>query len=317
MKVTVLHPEHQKLGAKLVDFAGYEMPLHYGSQIEEHHAVRQKAGMFDVSHMQVIDINGLDAFSFLQKMVANDVGKLKPGKALYTCMLNDSGGIIDDLIVYQLPDFFRVIVNAGTKHTDLAWLKNHAEGLNLMLTPRDDLSILAVQGREARQSVASVLPTQAGEAVLALKPFHFIEQDHRMVARTGYTGEDGVELILPHDSCVKVWRDLLSKGVKPCGLGARDTLRLEAGLNLYGLDMDDQVTPFESNLTWTVALKDNRLKAIKNGPPVQYIVCNTFGQYPSEVTHKLLNSNSPITGKKYNLDDIFIIAPSVKSARSP
>ena len=254
MKHTPLHDEHVALGAKMVDFGGWDMPLAYGSQIEEHHQVRRDAGMFDVSHMTVVDIRGHEARDWLRRLLANDVAKLaRPGKALYSCMLNEEGGVIDDLIVYWLgDDRYRMVINAATTDKDLAWMRRQAEGVDVDLQVRDDLALIAVQGPGAREKVHQVLG-DAAEAAAVLEPFYLAELDGMAVARTGYTGEDGYEIMLPAAEAVDFWRRLQAAGVAPCGLGARDTLRLEAGMNLYGADMDETVTPLESGLAWTVA----------------------------------------------------------------
>lgn len=263
LKKTALHDRHQALGAKLVDFGGWEMPILYGSQLEEHHAVRAGCGMFDVAHMAAVDLHGARSREFLRTLVANDVAKLKaPGKALYTCMLNEQGGVIDDLIVYLMSfsgreDWFRLVVNAGTTDKDLAWIRPLAAKFGVEVKHRNDLGILAVQGPQTRAKVAKHLPAAMRDAVLTLKAFqsaHFMNgADPWFVATTGYTGEDGFEFILPHAELVALWDKLAADGVRPSGLGARDTLRLEAGMNLYGQDMDDGVTPLECGLAWTVA----------------------------------------------------------------
>lgn len=261
LKKTALHPEHLKLGAKLVDFAGWDMPIQYQSQLDEHHAVRASAGMFDVAHMAAVDLHGARTREFLRKLVANDVAKLKaPGKALYTCMLNEQAGVIDDLIIYFLrEDFFRLVVNAGTAEKDLAWMQRHAPAFGVTVTRRTDLGILAVQGPQTRDKVLKLLPEALRAGASTLKNFESICMDSGpepwFIATTGYTGEDGYELILPHAKIVSIWQQLLADGVKPCGLGARDTLRLEAGMNLYGQDMDDTVSPLECGLAWTVAFE--------------------------------------------------------------
>jgi aminomethyltransferase len=244
----------------MVDFGGWHMPLAYGSQIEEHHAVRRHAGMFDVSHMLSVDITGPDARAFLRHLLANDVNKLSvPGKALYSCMLNPQGGVIDDLIVYFFAeDTWRVVVNAATAANDLLWMEQVRAGQNVSvnLRPRHDLAMLAVQGPQARQAVWAVRPAWEQETQI-VKPFNGVfVADDTLVARTGYTGEDGFEIMLPSNQVVELWNDLAAHGVRPCGLGARDTLRLEAGMNLYGQDMNDQTSPFESGLGWTVSLAD-------------------------------------------------------------
>lgn len=253
---TALLAVHAELGGKLVDFGGWNMPLHYGSQIQEHHAVRQHAGVFDVSHMTVVDIDGSEAKVFLQKLLANDVAKLKsPGKALYSAMLNEQGGVVDDLIVYAMPDSYRLVVNCGTREKDLAWMSEQAKNFDVAIHERAGSAMLAVQGPKARELVNSLINVEALEN---LAVFHGIDLSDSnfpgwFVGRTGYTGEDGYEVILPNDQVEAFWRQLLSLGVEPCGLGARDTLRLEAGMNLYGHEMDDEVSPLVSNMAWTVA----------------------------------------------------------------
>ena len=256
-KRTALYEQHLADNGKIVDFAGWEMPLHYGSQLEEHNAVRATAGMFDVSHMQVVDIVGIDAKKFLRRLLANDVAKLKPGKALYSCMLNQQAGVIDDLIAYDVGSGnYRAVVNAGTAAKDLAWMRQQAVDFSVAVKTRDDLSIIAVQGPKARAFAIEFIPKSMQMAVRELKPFWMSMQADWMVARTGYTGEDGFEIILPNVEAVNFWRKLLEVGVKPCGLGARDSLRLEAGMNLYGTDMDESITPLEAGLAWTLAMTD-------------------------------------------------------------
>ena len=255
-KQTPFYAMHVAANAKLVDFAGWEMPLHYGSQIQEHHQVRQAVGMFDVSHMGIVDLTGTDSTEYLRYLLANDVQKLINAKALYTCMLNEKGGVIDDLIVYRLDaNNYRIVINAGTREKDLQWMRMHLTSFNATLTERTDLAMLALQGPKAKEVIACLLPEEAGETVQHLKPFNIVQVANLFIARTGYTGEDGYEIIFPHTETTKVWSALLSAGVTPCGLGARDTLRLEAGFNLYGSDMDENVTPLESNLSWTVAME--------------------------------------------------------------
>jgi len=252
---TPLYDQHVELGAKIVDFGGWDMPLHFGSQVDEHHAVRSEAGVFDVSHMTVVDITGDDAQAYLQHLLANNVGRLKTaGKALYTCMLNAQGGVIDDLIVYFFsPTHYRVIMNASTRDKDLAWLAEQAGNFAVSIDERAATGMLAVQGPKACELAAGVLPEALREAALALKPFSALERDDFFVGRTGYTGEDGFELVVPAARVVELWRSLLAAGVKPAGLGARDTLRLEAGMHLYGNDMDETISPLEAGLEWTVA----------------------------------------------------------------
>ena len=254
---TPLYDLHVAQGARMVDFAGWDMPVLYGSQIEEHHVVRRAAGMFDVSHMCVLDLTGTDVRAFLSILLANDVGSLRlPGKALYSCMLNEAGGVIDDLIVYYMrDDWFRVVVNAGTRNQDIAWMRAQAARFALQIRERTDLAIVAVQGPAARAKVAALLPAAERAAVMSLEPFFAHAAGAWFIGRTGYTGEDGFEAILPGDDVVAFWHALQAAGVACCGLGARDTLRLEAGMNLYGNDMDDTQNPLESGLAWTVALE--------------------------------------------------------------
>jgi aminomethyltransferase len=253
-KRTPLYESHLARGARMVDFGGWDMPVHYGSQIEEHHAVRRDAGMFDVSHMAVVDLHGARTRPFLRDLLANDVAKLtSSGAALYTCMLNERGGVIDDLIAYFLAeDRFRLVVNAGTREKDLAWIGSRAAGFGVEVRERADLAMIAVQGPQARAKASPLLGAHRDTA-LALKPFTAIAAGDLFVARTGYTGEDGWEIVVLASRVVEMWDALAARGVAPCGLGARDTLRLEAGMNLYGSDMDEQTTPLESGLAWTVA----------------------------------------------------------------
>jgi aminomethyltransferase len=279
LKQTPLNAAHRALNAKLTDFGGWEMPLHYGSQIEEHHAVRRDAGMFDVSHMLAVDISGAAAKPFLSRLLANNIDKLTtPGKAMYSCMLNTAAGVIDDLIVYWLgDDNYRLVVNAGTADKDLTWMTAQllAMNLNVTIVPRRDLAMIAVQGPQARAKVWSVIPdSQIITANLA--PFNAATIGDYFIARTGYTGEDGFEILLPAAKAESLWKSLLAAGVTPCGLGARDTLRLEAGMNLYGQDMDETVCPLESGLAWTIDLVAPRIfngkDILKNTNPSKKLV---------------------------------------------
>ena len=257
---TVLNATHRALGAKMVDFGGWDMPISYGSQIEEHHAVRRDAGMFDVSHMTVVHLRGARTREFLRHLVANNVDKLKvSGKALYTCMLNAEGGVIDDLIVYYLDEeYFRLVVNAATRDKDLAWISAQAQAYGVSVTERPELAMIAVQGPNARAKVQSLLSPETAAKAAKIGKFVACEGDGLFIARTGYTGEDGYEIIVPQEKAVELWNRLQAAGVAPAGLGARDTLRLEAGMNLYGQDMDEGVSPFEAALAWTVALDEGR-----------------------------------------------------------
>ena len=251
---TALYDLHLQANAKIVDFHGWDMPLHYGSQIDEHHAIRQDCGMFDVSHMTVVDVEGSQAGEYLRILLANDVAKIVDGQAMYSCMLNEQGGVIDDLIAYKVNDqHYRLVVNSSTKEKDLAWLDKHAVNFTVAITHQADKCVIAVQGPKAREQVAKLF-TQGDdqEILMDLKPFRFVALDHRFVARTGYTGEDGFEIIFDVEDAKACWQQLVDQGVKPCGLGARDTLRLEAGMNLYGNDMDETISPLVSNLAWTI-----------------------------------------------------------------
>ena len=265
-KRTPLYQSHVDSAGKLVDFSGWELPIHYGSQIEEHEAVRSDAGMFDVSHMVVVDIKGSDTKAWLQKLLANDVDKLKTvGKALYSGMLNEKGGIIDDLIVYLMNEDateYRIVSNAATRDKDMAQFEKVAEGFAITITERPELAMIAVQGPNAVEKLATAKPHWA-DTLATLKPFvgadlTDIEGTDWFVARTGYTGEDGVEVIMHGDDAPAFFEQLKANGVKPAGLGARDTLRMEAGMNLYGHDMDESISPYECNMGWTLALKDER-----------------------------------------------------------
>lgn len=251
MQRTALYAEHQAQQASFVDFHGWEMPIHYGSQLEEHHQVRKHAGMFDVSHMTVVDCHGPQVMTYLRYLLANDVQKLVDHQAMYSCMLNETGGIVDDLIVYRRSaTYVRLVVNSATREKDLAWLMRWAQSYDVVITELTNKVILAVQGPRALDILQAYLPCST------LKPFRFVEQEDIMIARTGYTGESGVEVILPIRHARTLWEALVNAGVQPCGLGSRDTLRLEAGLNLYGKDMDETTSPLISNLAWTVSFDD-------------------------------------------------------------
>ncbi len=252
---TVLYDSHKALGARMVPFGGWEMPLHYGSQLEEHHAVRRAAGMFDVSHMLVVDIEGSGARDLLRYLLANDVARLRQqGKALYSCMLNEQGGVVDDLIAYYLAEGrYRLVVNAGTAEKDLEWIETHAAPFEAEITARRDLAMIAIQGPQARAKTLPLLPEGLRDAAAGLEVFVAAEANGWMAARTGYTGEDGFEVMLPAEATAGFWQALHQAGVVPCGLGARDTLRLEAGMNLYGSDMDETISPLAAGLEWTVA----------------------------------------------------------------
>lgn len=251
---TPLYANHLASGGKMVDFHGWEMPLHYGSQLNEHQIVRTDAGLFDVSHMTVVDVLGAGGRQFLRNLLTNDIDTLPHiGRALYTCMCNEHGGIIDDLIVYQrAPDNYRLVLNSATRMRDLAWIREKITGFSAGLQERTDLAMLAVQGPNAIQKTLSILNPAQADKVSTLAPFECADVDNWFFARTGYTGEDGLEIIVPQEAISDLWTKLVNAGVQPCGLAARDTLRLEAGLLLYGQDMDELTSPLESGLGWTV-----------------------------------------------------------------
>lgn len=255
---TPLYDLHQQAGAQLVDFAGWQMPLHYGSQIQEHHAVRQHVGIFDVSHMGVVDVSGAQATEFLRYVLANDVQKLiQTGQALYSCMLNPEGGVIDDLIVYHIKEQrYRIVINASRREADTAWLQQCVKPFAVTVVPREDCAIIAVQGPLALTTLTKIFPSHICQQIQNQNSFNAVMHDDMLIGRTGYTGEEGVELIIPADRAETLWQQLTEAGAMPCGLGARDTLRLEAGLNLYGADMDEVTSPLISNLAWTISWKD-------------------------------------------------------------
>ena len=282
MQKTALYDSHVKCGGKMVEFAGWQLPIHYGSLVDEHIAVRKQSGMFDVSHMTIVDVSGSQAKDFLQQLLANDVAALKKsGAALYSCMLNHQGGIIDDLIVYHFSETdFRLVVNAATREKDLAWIDTQSEQYDVTIAEQPGLAMIAVQGPLATDKVHEVLTPEMAKACSALGRYEAVCMDDWFIAATGYTGEDGYEIALPKDNAEKLWQSLLDTGVVPCGLGARDTLRLEAGMNLYGTDMSEDDTPLTSGLAWTVAFDPatrdfigrNALEAQKTaGPPHQLV----------------------------------------------
>lgn len=254
-KLTPFNAKHRALNAKFADFAGWEMPLYYGSQIEEHNCVRQDAGMFDVSHMNIVDIKGAGARDYLRYLITNDVDRLKNiGDALYSCMLTENGGVIDDLIVYKkTPQDFLMVINAATHDKDMAWLKKQVVNFKVALIERTDLAMIAIQGPNAIAKTQKVFTEEQRKASANLKNFQGVEVQDWWIARTGYTGEDGYEIMLPKTAAEKFWDQLIAVGVRPCGLVARDSLRLEAGMRLYGSDMDENVTPVEAGLSWAVA----------------------------------------------------------------
>ena len=251
---TPLYDMHVKAGGKMTDFAGWAMPIHYGSQLEEHNQVRGDAGVFDVSHMTIVDVRGADAKSFLRRLLANDVARLDvPGRALYSAMLNQEGGVLDDLIVYRMAFGFRIVSNCSTREKNLTWMQAVADKYQVELHERPDLAILAIHGPAAIERVCEILDPDQAEAVCRLGNFRGTRLDEWFIARTGYTGEKGLEVILPNADSPMFWDKLLLQGVKPVGLGARDTLRLEAGMNLYGNEMDESVSPLAANMDFSIA----------------------------------------------------------------
>ncbi|WP_312481148.1 glycine cleavage system aminomethyltransferase GcvT [Stutzerimonas nitrititolerans] len=251
---TPLYDQHLALGAKMVDFGGWDMPLHYGSQVEEHHQVRRDCGVFDVSHMTVVDVAGAQAKAYLQRLLANDVARLaQVGKALYSAMLNEQGGVIDDLIVYLTDEGYRLVVNASTRDKDLAWMRAQASGFEVRIDERADLAMLAIQGPQARTRMMDLVTQPRAALIQELRPFQGLAAGDWFIGRTGYTGEDGLEIILPAEQAPDFFSELVGAGISPIGLGARDTLRLEAGLNLYGQDMNEEVSPLAANMGWTIA----------------------------------------------------------------
>ncbi|MCP5326227.1 MAG: glycine cleavage system aminomethyltransferase GcvT [Oceanospirillaceae bacterium] len=252
---TPLYDAHLAADAKIVDFGGWDMPIHYGSQIKEHNLVREDAGMFDVSHMTVVDVTGPQARDYLRYLIANDVDKLTvDGKALYSGMLNEQGGVIDDLIVYRMDPGYRVVVNCATREKDLAWMGKVAEKFDMTLTEQPQLAMIAVQGPNAIAKTMTVLNPAQQAVAKGLAVFQGLPCGEWFIGRTGYTGEDGFEIMLPAGEAVAVWDALRAAGIEPAGLGARDTLRLEAGMNLYGNDMDETISPWEAGMGWTIAL---------------------------------------------------------------
>lgn len=279
---TPLYDHHLQSKASMVDFAGWLMPINYGSQMAEHHAVRNNVGMFDVSHMGVVEARGDNVIAFLRYLLANDVAKLQDNQALYSCMLNEKGGVIDDLIVYRISDHYcRIVINAGCREKDFMWMQQHAHSFGVQLTLRDDVCLIALQGPNFLESLKFIFPSDSIEKIAALKAFQFYVMADSFIARTGYTGESGVEMILPTEQALVIWEKLVAAGVQPCGLGARDTLRLEAGYNLFGSDMTEETSPLIANLSWTVSFKDENRdfigkNALKNEKPAQKLVGLVF-----------------------------------------
>ncbi|WWO96376.1 MAG: glycine cleavage system aminomethyltransferase GcvT [Candidatus Dasytiphilus stammeri] len=269
---TILFDQHKKCGATMIHFNNWIMPLHYGSQITEHKAVRNDAGIFDISHMLILDLSGSNTRKFLRYLLANDVAKLlHPGKSLYTGMLNQDGGVIDDLMVYFIGEsYFRLVVNAVNCSKDLAWISYHAMNFNVTLKIRNDLAFLSIQGPNAQKKMHSILSEKQLNTVEKLLPFSNIQIDELFIAYTGYTGEKGYEIALPQEKAVYLWHQLIASGITPVGLGARDTLRIEAGMNLYGNEMNESISPLEANMERTISWKYSRNFIGRNALRIKY-----------------------------------------------
>lgn len=278
---TPLYQQHLDAGAKIVDFGGWDMPIQYQSLIDEHHAVRQHAGVFDVSHMTVVDIDGPQAKSWLRYLLANDVEKLtEAGRALYSAMLNENGGVVDDLIVYRMNAGYRLVVNCGTREKDLRWMQSKSEGFDVSIIERPDLAILAVHGPESISKVCALLTPERAAQVETLGNFRALESGDWFIARTGYTGERGLELIVPNADAPALWDALLQSAVMPIGLGARDTLRLEAGMNLYGHDMDEDISPIAANMEQTISWDPQDRQFIGRAAVEQHKIDQAAGKLP-------------------------------------
>ena len=261
MNKTPLNNAHIELGAKMVNFSHWEMPISYTSLIEEHHAVRNTAGVFDVSHMSVFDFNGGDQVAFFEKIFANDIKKISnEDKAIYGALLNEEGGILDDLIIYHANEKFRLVSNCSTREQNRQWYEKHAVEFGVEVVERSDMGILAIQGPDALSKILSI--DGINPQVNNLQSFGCMFDGDKLYARTGYTGEDGLEIIVPSEDINQFWDQALKLGCTPIGLGARDTLRLEAGLNLYGNDMTIENHPYESNLGWTIDMTDENRQFI-------------------------------------------------------
>jgi aminomethyltransferase len=260
LKRTAFYEIHRRLNGKIVEFAGYEMPVQYTGIVEEHRLVRERVGVFDVSHMGEVEIRGEDALAFVQQLTVNDASKLTPGRVQYSAMCYDDGGIVDDLLVYNLGDAFMLVINAANSAKDLAWMRDHAAGRVTIADRSDDTSLMAVQGPKSMAALQKLTDTD----LAGLQYYHFtrgtIAGVEMFISRTGYTGELGFELYFPADVKVgeKVWGAVFDAGkefgIGPVGLGARDTLRLEMGFCLYGHDIDQSTNPLEAGLGWITKL---------------------------------------------------------------
>jgi glycine cleavage system T protein (aminomethyltransferase) len=256
VKKTPLNEIHRELGARMVDFAGWDMPVQYAGVREEHMAVRTKCGLFDVSHMGELMIQGPDALAVVQRLTCNDASRLKSGQSQYSAFLTERGTFVDDVIVNRIGEnAFLICVNASNTDRDFEWARRFETKTTPVKNVSNDWAQIAVQGPEA----ASVLAMAFGPSPLPEKSFHFLETKIKdvpvLLSRTGYTGEDGFEIYVPWDKAPAIWTPLVDAGAVPCGLGARDTLRLEAALPLYGHEIDDDTTPFEAGLGWIVKME--------------------------------------------------------------
>ena len=259
MKKTALHELHLRSSAKMVDFHGWDMPIHYGSQLKEHEFVRNSCGIFDVSHMTILDVKGKDAKEFLRKLLANDINALERDfDGMYSALLNETGGILDDLIAYKLESGYRLVVNCATRESDISWMESQLGNMDISLSERTDLSMIAIQGPLALDTLSKCFSHEASNELIKRMPFQGLMEEGTLVTTTGYTGEKGVEVMIDHGKAKTLWEKALVSGAKPIGLGARDTLRLEAGMNLYGFEMDEKISPLECNMAWTVSLKDKK-----------------------------------------------------------
>ncbi|RSL30952.1 glycine cleavage system aminomethyltransferase GcvT [Salibacterium salarium] len=308
IKRTSIYPLYKKYGAKKVEFGGWQMPVYFSSIKEEHHAVRRKAGLFDVSHMGEAIVEGRDAYSFLQYIMTNDLAKLKPGKVMYTVFCNEKGGVVDDLLIYQLDELsYMLVLNASNTKKDLDFLRKHALQNMEIKNMTDDYSLLAIQGPKAED----VLQRLTTINTRAIAPFHFqnniyLNNVNCIVSRTGYTGEDGFELYCKSDDAPTLWESIIyeNKDVLPCGLGARDTLRFEACLPLYGQEIDETISPLEAGLAFAVKFqkkhdfigKEALLQEKETGVSRQLIGLEMMEQGIPRSGYKVLNENKEIIG---------------------
>jgi len=249
LKQTPLLEKHRALGAKIVPFAGWQMPVSYKGIIEEHKAVRNNVGLFDIGHMGLIKIEGDEALALIQKVATNDAAKLEPNQCQYSVLCNESGGTIDDVLVYRLPMSYLIVANASNMDKVLAWLKTQAKNFSkVTVGTYENYCMLSLQGPKAKATAGKVLNLD----LLTLKRNHLLWWRDIIISGTGYTGEDGVELIVAKSEASKIWQMFIDEGVQPCGLGARDTLRLEAGLPLYGHEYNEETSPLEVGYGWAV-----------------------------------------------------------------